>query len=429
MFVRDRDILDRIGCRYGDHTFVVRRDGAGDAPCDDGIEDVAFEDMCMMDDVDNSHCDAEFEKPCDGYSGTPGFMRGVLVRRRKNPGDRFSEDIGIYSADGMYRMESARGVTAYLGNGGRALCLAIPQCKMMNSTVLDGEWVRQPVYVGGVYDPSVRSSIVDEGFALSHDVGEAVQEIEHHGMACDEGDGMRHVPFDLWCVMGAVWGKALRIWRGVARLDWKRMPCWTYVEMREVFEALNPGCDWNDLGDASRLEWTKCIVACFRRLCRTSLAGDIPNRGTRRRDFHMCVSMLENSMVSRRVERSREKACVQEWGDAYEPCGFKVRLRGSMLFDFCWRLRVNSPSVVQIRRYEHDVRKVLGTKGWTRCFHMIWASWLVQYRNYWKRRGGGYASCELEWSQREMLHAFRGSEFEIRHLSTEEMVRSALTFS
>ncbi len=52
---------------------------------------------------------------------------------------------------------------------------------------------------------------------------------------------------------------------------------------------------------------------------------------------------------------------------------------------------------------------------------MIWASWLVQYRNYWKRRNGGYATCDLAWSQKEMLDAFYGGVFEIRHLSTDEM--------
>lgn len=385
---------------------------------DESLDDDVVEMPEVEDDdreFDNLGCDADFEAVEEGYHGQDGFMRGVIRRMCKGRYDRYSRCTGIYTADGRYQMESARGVVAYLGHNGRAQCLAIPQCKMMNSTVIDGVNVRQKVYVGEV-DSMVPGS---NGTYGASGMG-GRNGVQWLGMRGFHVNGT-HTPFDMWCVMGVVFGKALRVWRGIAGLDMKKMPCWMYVEIQEVFEALNPGCRWADLSDASRLEWTHGIVDMFSLLRGTGMAWDLPT-GDGRTAF-WTRSILENTWVRRRVDRSGEQSCRKEWGGVYEPCGFKVRLRGNMIFDFCWRRGVNSPSVVQIRKYEHDVRKVLGTRGWTRCFHMIWASWLVQYRNYWKRRNGGYATCELAWSQREMLDAFAGGVFEIRHLSTDEMMQ------
>lgn len=405
--VRDKSIISRIG--VGKDEWLVM----------DGCDDVVSLDSssCMDDaddeEVDNLRCDADFEKVDDGYHGVDGFMAGAIRKMRKGNGDGYSTCVGIYTADGMHKVESARGATAYLGRDGMARCLAIPQCKMMNSTVLDGDHVRRTVYVGRMDSRSSNGTFGASGMQGDDGVGW----LRRHGFHVTG----THTPFSMWCVMGAVLGKALRVWRGVAKMDMGRMPTWMYVGIPEVFEALNPGCRWLDLSGNSRMEWIRGIVDTFSMMRENGMAWDLPSDGGR--TAYWTRSILESSLVSRRVDARMEKPCRREWGDVYEPCGFKVRIRGNAIFGFCWRRNVNSPSVVQIRRYEHDVRKVLGTRGWTRCFHMIWASWLVQYRNYWKRRNGGYASCELEWSQREMLKAFGGGAFEDRHLSTDEMVR------
>ena len=416
--VRDKDIKKRVGVVYGDGTYLVVDDGRSglndiddqlDDECSDSGNGPGIEDDI---DIDNSRCEAEFEQVEDGYKGVPNCLAGTMRRMTKRPGDVFATCVGIYTPDGMYKMESSRAVWSYPGRDGRAECIAIPQCKMMNSTVLDGPNVRHPVYVGEQFHGIRLNGCKSR---LSKDFNDAAGWLEEYESFDVDGT---HVPFDLWCVVGAVYGKALKIWRGVAKLDWRRMPCWMYVTVEEVFEALNPGCRWVDLSAKSRLEWRKGIVEAFGRLNETFLAWDLPVEDGR---LAYSSRILENSLVSRRVEAKDESACCIEWHDWYEPCGFKVHLRGSRIFDFCWRTRRNSPSVVQVRKYEHDVRKVLVTRGWTKCFHMIWASWLVQYRNYWMKRGMAYESCELVWSQAEMLRAFKDGVFEIRHLSTDEM--------
>ena len=412
--VRDGMILGRIG--VGQDEWLVSDEGCPSEEQQDTSSIDSSVIDCEEDElIDNLWCDADFDMVDDGYSGQDGVLRGSIRRMRKSRFDRYSACTGIYSSDGMYMMESSRGVAVYPGRNGRAQCIAMPQCKMMNSTVLDGEHVRQTVYVGEALMglSGTNGCLGASGLKSGGDRWLA---------AMGFGASGTHVPFDLWCIVGVVFGKALRVWRGVAKMDMSRMPTWMYVEIPEVFETLNPGCQWADLSVNSRTEWMHSIGDAFSKLRGIGMAWDLPD-GNGGRNAFWTRSILESTWVRRRVDAADEASCRLEWGDVYEPCGFKVRLRGNMVFDFCWRRGLNSPSVVQIRRYEHDVRKVLGTRGWTRCFHMIWLSWLVQYRNYWKRRNGGYATCELEWSQREMLRAFSGGVFEVRHLSTDEMVR------
>jgi len=413
-FVRDRKILDRIGCKGRDE-YACYVDGLSDDDKDAGFAIPEGVDL-DEDEFDNTNCDADFEKVADGYTGTEGFMKGAISRMRKRSGDMYPTCVGIYSADGMYRMESRRGVTAYLGKDGRGRCVAIPQCKMMNSTVLDG-YAKRTVYTG---DASGVSGACNGSFGKSGMCGSnAVQWLQSNGF----GVSGTHVPFDLWCVMGTVFGKVLKVWRGIAKRDMRRMPSWMYVELQEVFEGLNTGCRWSDLSVASRKEWTRLIWEAFRRMRSIGLAWDLPNKGDNGRTAFWTKAMLESTCVYRRVDKKDEQACAAEWGDEYEPCGFKVNVKGNAVFKFCWQKGGNSPAVVQVREYEHDAKRVLGVKGWSYCFQMIWASWLVQYRNYWVKHGLRYDTCVLEWSQKEMLEGFRDSVFEIRHLSTDEMRR------
>ena len=412
VFIRDKEILDRIGCQ-GKWEFAELDETADEADFE-GIPDI---EMCADEDeeFDNSNCDADFDKESDGYEGVEGYMRGVLMKKEKKPTDKYSRCVGIYSADGMYKMEAKRGVTAYLGNDGLARCVALPQCKMMNSTVLDG-YAKRKVYIGEM-EPTVKEYSGD--FGKSGLRGKkAVAWLASKGF---EVQGT-HIPFDLWCVFGVVMGKALRVWRGAAKRDMGNMPSWMYVDIREVFECLNPGNRWEDLSEPSRKDWVRRIHNSFERMRGTGMAWDMPDKSGGR-IASWSYGMLESTFVYRRVSESDEKDCLKEWGDVYEPCGFKVHLKNNRIFLFCWRHKVNSPSVVQIRRYEHDSKKVMGVKGSNRCFHMIWASWLMQYRNYWTKRGLKFNTCVLEWSQKEMLKGFEDSVFEIRHLSSDEMLK------
>lgn len=412
--ISDKNVLELIGCNGNGFYAVINNSD------DESIELAAttpfpFDGVDDDELIDNSTCDAEFEKVDDGYDGVADSMGGAIFKMYKENALAFPRCVGIYSADGMYKMDSKRSVMAYNGKNGRAECVAIPQCKMMNSTVLD-QYAVHTVYTGNASTAKCgtigigKSIIGKKGADISKWLGE-------YGFSLDG----THVPFDLWCVVGAVYGKALKIWRGIVKRDMSKMPSWIYIEIPEVFETLNVGSKWRDLSQNTKDEWTGRITDAFRRLNATGLAWDLPSED-KLRVAMFTRSILENSMVSHRVDSKEEPSCLAKWGDVYEPCGFKVKLKGGAIFDFCWRKGNNSPSVVQVRKYEHDSKKILGVKGWTKCFHMIWVSWLIQYRNYWKRRKGGYNSCELEWSQKEMLRGFDGSVFDIRHLSTDEMV-------
>lgn len=413
-FVRDNEVLKKIGCTDGDDYAVIEEIVEESDETVGILDDIALDEEEVT--VDNSRCDAEFDVVDDGYEGMDGFLRGVVCKMQGGRYDKHATCLGIYTVDGMYKMESKRGVAHYPGINGRAECVAIPQCKMMNSTVLDKHAVHT-VYTGNA-SMAKKGGTVSIGKSIIGKKGADVGDwLGKYGFSLDG----THVPFDLWCVVGAVYGKALKIWRGIVKRDMSKMPSWIYVEIPEVFETLNAGSKWRDLSQNTKDEWIVGITDAFRKLNATGLAWDLPSED-KSRTAMFTRSILENSLVSHRVDSKEESSCLSKWGDVYEPCGFKVKLKGGAIFDFCWRKGNNSPSVVQVRKYEHDSKKILGVKGWTKCFHMIWASWLIQYRNYWKRRNGGYNSCELEWSQKEMLQGFDGSVFNIRHLSTDEMV-------
>ena len=147
ILVRDSRIVARIG--VGRDEWLVSDEDCTSEEDMPSIDSSVLE--CDEDEfIDNLECDADFDRVDDGYSGQDGVMRGAIRRMKKSKFDKYSTCTGIYSSDGMYRMESSRGVASYPGRNGRAQCIAIPQCKMMNSTVLDGEHVRQTVYVGEV---------------------------------------------------------------------------------------------------------------------------------------------------------------------------------------------------------------------------------------------------------------------------------------
>lgn len=215
--ISDKNVLELIGCNGNGFYAVINNSD------DESIELAAttpfpFDGVDDDELIDNSTCDAEFEKVDDGYDGVADSMGGAIFKMYKENALASPRCVGIYSADGMYKMDSKRSVMAYNGKNGRAECVAIPQCKMMNSTVLD-QYAVHTVYTGNASTAKCgtigigKSIIGKKGADISKWLGE-------YGFSLDG----THVPFDLWCVVGAVYGKALKIWRGIVKGACRRCP-------------------------------------------------------------------------------------------------------------------------------------------------------------------------------------------------------------
>ena len=369
-----------------------------------------------MQDYDNSHCDYDFEKTCDGYHGIQNYMHGDISVYMKNNSSPFPELQGYFDKHGLYKMQSAKGTVGYLGYQGKARGICIPQCKFMNSTVLD-IYAEHKVYIGKVY--SSKNFIELNDNKLNDKDEHEVEMFVRQYMK----DSFTHLSFDYWCVIGAIYGKALMAWRGVEKLNYKKMPLYMTITISEIFETLNPECHWNDLDDNNKYIWKKKLKEMFFNLNHWGMLYDLPDEENKRKAY-CSKHILENSWIKRRaIGNKEEQRCLNEWGELYEPFGFKVRLRGSFLFDFCWRKGYNSPSVVQLRPYDYNYKKIFNKKktNWHKCFSLIWGAWLVQYRNYWIKRKKEYQSCELRFSSKEMRYGFLNSIFDFKTLSTDEM--------
>lgn len=417
-YINDKNILKRLGVTADMYAIYSSDDIVLNNNIPTDIEDEVYD--YEKENIDNSKCNEEFEKVSDGYKGIENYMHGDIKVYKKSKYDKFATLVGTYDITGMYRMESGRGTMGYLGKEGKARCIAIPQCKMMNSTTFD-EIAEHKVYVGEyISSANGHKSVRNCG---KSGIDWKSEEKRYTWMKqynfFPKGT---HVPFDYWQVIGAIYGKALVVWRGIAKLDWKKMPTYMTVHLSEIYETFMPGSKWDDLSIASKYEWKKNLVEIFKKMNELSMCYDLPDEEGRRIAY-IAKSILETSLIERRaIGVNEEKRCLQEWGDVWEPFAVKVHLRGTPIFDFCWRNKTNSPSVVQIRPYDYDIKKIFnGKKGWSRCFAVIYAAWLVQYRNFWKKRGEGFKSCELVWSQYDMIKNFKDSVFEIKHLSTEEM--------
>lgn len=414
-YIKDKTILKRLGITTDMYAIYV---GSDDNILNsyEEIEDDIYD--YEKENIDNSKCDEDFEKVSDNYQVINNYMHGDIKVYKKGKNDKYATLVGIYDKTGMYKMETSRGTMGYLGKEGKARCIAIPQCKMMNSTTFD-EVAEHKVYVGeycGREEKSLKE-LGKSGIDWKNEEKRKTWMYTKDFVVKDT-----HVPFDYWEVIGAIYGKALVVWRGIAKLDYKKMPTYMTVHLSEIYETFMPGSKWDDLSVTSKYEWKKNLVEIFNKLNETSMLYDLPDEEGKRMAY-MAHSILETSLIRRRaIGVNEEKRCLQEWGDIWEPFAVKVHLRGTPIFDFCWRNKTNSPSVVQIRPYDYDIKKIFnGKKGWSRCFAVIYAAWLVQYRNFWKKRGEGFKSCELVWSQHDMIKNFKGGVFDIKHLSTEEM--------
>lgn len=406
MRIYDSDILKKIGCTGSDMYAVWNNTGDDECQNQVHIDDSGLSLDDELEIVDNLDCHADYDNVKDDkYDGIKNYLHGDIVVYRTDLYNHATQ-CGVYDSTGDYRMQSARGCTYYPGSNGRSVGIAIPQCKMMNSTVID--WMaKQAVYRGHVIKSRNCGNLMELGVSrLQNKYDDDAKWLRGFGFKTLG----THVPFDIWTIVGSVYGKALRIWRGVAKLDWEKMPLYMLVTVSEIFETICPNCKWSDMSENSKQEWRGIIGDMFKWMNYNGLAYDLPDKEGCRYAFIM-EKIMDSSWVERRDKDGN-----------FRLYGFKVKIRRSPLFEFCWRKGTNSPSVVQIRPYDYNIQRAMGSKrGWKLCFHSLWLAWLIQYRNYWKKRGGVFKSCQLVWSQKEMQRAFDGSFFSIRPLSSAEM--------
>jgi len=297
----------------------------------------------------------------------------------------------------------------------RSKCVAIPQCKMMNSTVRDWEAIHK-VYVfnnASVNGKGLRGkAILSKKNLDKESIAERDAEWSHFD---------RHISFDVWAVVGAVYGHVLSIYRRSGK-DKEKIPCWLYMSYSDLFRILNPEYKWNEISAASKTKWKENFRKAFKILNERELHFDLPNGrwGATRNQYHWPVLMksFEVSWIS--DNHKQRMNSLLKWGTEREPVGVKLHIRGSALFDFIFAKSV--PRLVQINNFDLKTKTLWGSHGGLcRCFQTIYMNWLVQYRNYFIKHGIKYKTLETKWSQKEMNKSFRKKYFNIKRLSTEEM--------
>lgn len=350
-------------------------------------------------------------------------MHGDIIVYQKQQYSQYKRIQGIYDKTGMYKMQSIRGTNGYIGKQGKARCIAIPQCKMMNSTVLDIN-ANHKVHIGNdvniKYDISNYNKIKSISTYINQDMHLSHEQIMKKIRFYVEG---QHIPFDIWVIMGAVLGKVLLIWRTVADKDMKQMPSWMTITISQIFETINPGCDWQDLSVDSKYYWRKKINQAFHYLYINGLCYDLPdNEHKGKRIIYKAKSILENTWIKRRaLGKVEQDRCIKQWGQVWQPWGYKVKIKGNAVFDFCWRKGRNSPSVVQLRDYDYNCKNIFDIKGWNKCFATIWVSWKIQYMNYCMKHGMDFTSCKLSLNKKQMKYCFKDSIFDIKLLSSKQI--------
>lgn len=333
------------------------------------------------------------------YLFSDGFCFDYLINDEKKEDSSFD----CITDDGHF-FESSE---VFCGGGTDLIC--IPQCKFMNSTVLD-EYAKHTVFVGRNQNYNGGDSIV--GLGPSHIGGKSDSDRRWLSSLPFDVDGT-HVSFDLWCLVGIVYGKALKIWRNL-KPHKKVVPEFVGMSFKDMFESLNPSCSWKSLSPKTKEYWTEKFVEGYGVLRRTSLLYDLPIKidGKEVREAYIMNSIMDSRLVFKRLKTDD--------GEEKRPFGIIARLRGHPLFDFCWSQEV--PSFVQLCAKDFDCKRIFGTSRCMRkCFPVLWGTWLVQYRNYWKCRDKAFKTCDLIWKRGEMDSAFSNSVFNVGHLTTEEM--------
>jgi hypothetical protein len=401
-YVTDKNILDKIGVTENMYAIYT-----GNTNKTENIYN--NKSSFNIDNIDNSKCKANFETVISDYKCVQDYMSGEIEVYTNN-----HELIGIYDSTGIYQMESGINTIGYLGEEGKARCIALPQCKMMNSTIFD-DIAEHKVYIGK-YNGEKYKSLINLGKS-GIDWKKEEKRLSWLQEIGFEVTGT-HLSFDLWQVIGAVFGKALLVWRAIEKFDMDKMPEYMTIHISEIYESFVVNSKWSNLSNKTKMIWKNKLFEVFDKLNKLSMLYDLPD-DEYNRIAYCATSILKSSWIKR----------LNNDG-IYEPFAFKVQLKGNPIFDFCWKYNNNNPALVQIRPYDYDLKNIFeGKRGWNKCFHVIYASWLIQYRNYWKKRNKSFESCNLVWSQHEMLKAFKDSIFDIKHLSTDEMSQIMYWFS
>ena len=367
---------------------------------------------------DNRNANCDFDKVEDQkYHPVENFLHGDLALFGKE--GKFAESKGYASQDGKHYFKKAAGCTAYFGWEGRARCIALPQCKAMNSLVRD-DLAKHKVLVRryeldfedefGRYRNLGISPKVDgeEGELPIYEGKGKKRKFVLDRAECYTGWSLTtHLPFDDYAFAGCLLGKASHVQRAFCNNNPKKVPSVIWVSVEEVFETLNPGHKWSE--NRNREEFANWCEKCAEDL-NLALLMDLPyflgNKLHRRKSF------WKNSLKTDAVRRGRGGQVV----------GFKFFVQESKLFDFCF-VKPRSPRVVQISCSVLNTRRELGAKSTKRALHTLYAAWLVYYRNYWITHGMEFPTCKQEWSVKEMDYAFRDCHFKYSRISLDCMAK------
>ncbi len=368
-------------------------------------------------------------------SESPMLVKNVLhgdIRLMELVCTEYPEHIGYASRDGRYRYRTGRGCVQYPGWEGRARCIAIPQCKMMNSTVLDEYAIHKVVcYPGGrgLWSKRWKGAVgIGKGEVPIYKWDNSKPRGKRREVDEDALEGWAngrqtatHLPFDLFAFIGCVFGKVLHVGNAFFKGKFKGIPKMMYVSVEEVFETLNPGHRWSECRTKEVFaEWcARCAVASSE----VVLDFDLP-------EFNVALGKFERTR--KRWFGLVDFDCVypsRHYGDMGKVAGFKVNLGNSPLFDFCFMGR-GKPRVVQIPCQMLDTRGELGAKSTKRALHTLYVAWLVMYRNYWIKNNAEFPTCKRVWSFSEMKRAFEGCHFDFgSSISLECMEKIMRRFS
>ena len=377
-YVRDRDVLSRICCDPGQYAIYNDNDIESNDP---GLLDENGLELDVPDyDDDNNHdCRHDYFKTEDGYDGIKGCFHGDITVFEKIPGEKYPSQRGMYTSDGMYLVESARGCTVYSGRDGRAACLAMPQCKFMNNTVHDWD----PMHDVFSFDSSDPLHLPSREWKMC---GPSRFKEGAHKENLDTGRFFERVPFDVWCIAGAVLGKALRIWRGPCGRNTSKFPKSMFISVQEIYELLMPRRRWRDAKESTRRDWMIGVDEAMDYLKYKGLFYDMPSRDGRM-EWEM-GSMLIGSGV-RRWYGGSDRELLDRYGN-YVPYGYKMELPASPLWRYCWETgnATRNPRLVQLHQYDYDFRRMLGDeRGWHKCFGAVYVAWCVNLRNHFRKHG------------------------------------------
>lgn len=382
------------------------------------LEELAFGEVEQLHhEFDNTKANCNFSEAVDNnYQPIRNFMRSEVDAIEKHPHDQFGQTLWMGDRSGEHIFHSARGVWCFHGWEGRARCVAMPQCKMMNSLVFDDVAEHKVI----VEDYASR---FDRGYKPIRELGDGElplyvgkgkkkrfsqkklnEYLLNMGYNPYEISNRTHLPFDVYAFVGCLFGKLLHLQRRFFNNDARKLPRFLWFGVDEAYETLNPGHKWKEC--RSKAEFAEWCEECAWVATSVVLLMDMPLSGKRRKIVRW------NGLV-----RFFDK--VERFGNN-EAIGFKVDLGKSPLFDFCF-LQSVAPRVVQINCGVLDTRDELGAKSTTRALHSLYAAWIVMYRNYWITREQEFKTCVPIWSRSEMERAFSGSRCKFGRISVDCM--------